>query len=67
MRKLFKKKTVKIGILGGTFDPPHVGHLHIAKVAIKKIKLNRILNLLLRIFILPPSNNFIKILIKTIG
>ena len=43
MKKLLKKNYKKIGILGGTFDPPHEGHLHIAKVALKKLKLNKIL------------------------
>ena len=42
MQKSSKKKPIKIGILGGTFDPPHVGHLHIAKVAIKKLRLNKL-------------------------
>ena len=32
----------KIGILGGTFDPPHIGHLYISKIAIKKLKLNKV-------------------------
>ena len=40
MKKFLKKKYSKIGILGGTFDPPHIGHLHISKIALKKLKLN---------------------------
>ena len=32
-----------IGILGGSFDPPHSGHLAISKIAIKKINLNKVL------------------------
>ena len=42
MKKLFKKKNKKIGILGGTFDPPHKGHLEISKQAKKKYKLSYI-------------------------
>jgi len=38
-----KKDYIKIGILGGTFDPPHKGHFYISKVALKKLKLNKIL------------------------
>ena len=43
MQKILKKKKNKIGILGGTFDPPHKGHLYISKVALKKLKLSKLL------------------------
>ena len=43
MQKLFKKNYNKIGVLGGTFDPPHIGHLHISKIALKKLKLNAVI------------------------
>ena len=43
MKKLFKKKYIKIGILGGTFDPAHKGHLEISKQAKQKYKLNYII------------------------
>jgi nicotinate-nucleotide adenylyltransferase len=32
----------KIGILGGSFDPVHKGHLAISKIALKKIKLSKV-------------------------
>ena len=34
---------MKIGILGGTFDPPHVGHLNISLEAIKRFRLNKVI------------------------
>ena len=43
MQKLFKKKHKKIGILGGTFDPAHKGHLEISKQAKQKNKLSYII------------------------
>ncbi len=43
MQKSLKKNCFKIGVLGGTFDPPHRGHLHISKVALKKLKLNKLI------------------------
>ena len=33
----------RIGILGGTFDPPHVGHLWLATLAADAIELDRVL------------------------
>ena len=36
-------KKNKIGILGGSFDPAHFGHLAISKEALKKFKLKKII------------------------
>ncbi len=38
-----KKKINKIGILGGTFDPCHIGHLRISKEAKRKFKLKKVI------------------------
>lgn len=34
---------MRIGILGGTFNPVHNGHLYIAKQALKKIRLSKVI------------------------
>ena len=33
----------KIGIYGGTFNPPHAGHVHVAKFAVEALCLDRLL------------------------
>jgi len=43
LHKLLKKKKNKIGILGGTFDPPHKGHLYISRTTLRKLKLNKLI------------------------
>ena len=34
---------MKIGILGGTFDPPHQAHLEIANRSIKQFSLDKVI------------------------
>ncbi len=33
---------MRVGLFGGSFNPPHQGHLHISKLATKKLGLNQI-------------------------
>ena len=35
-------KNKPIGILGGSFDPPHIGHVKISKIALKKLSINKL-------------------------
>ncbi len=37
-----KSENKKIGILGGTFDPSHIGHVKISKVAKKNFNLDQV-------------------------
>lgn len=39
---LYKNQRLKIGFLGGSFDPPHQGHLHIALNALEELKLDEV-------------------------
>ncbi len=42
MSKTLKHKIERIGIFGGTFDPPHNGHIAIAKQAMKQLRLDKV-------------------------
>lgn len=33
-------KGMRVGIFGGSFNPPHAGHMHVAKIAIEHFKLD---------------------------
>jgi nicotinate (nicotinamide) nucleotide adenylyltransferase len=33
---------MKVGILGGSFNPPHQGHVHISNLAIQRLGLNQV-------------------------
>ena len=49
---------MKIGVLGGTFDPPHAGHLALAKAAIEALDLDEVL-------FVPTNRNPLKRKFKT--
>ena len=34
---------MRIGVLGGTFDPPHIGHLILGEIAREQLRLDRVL------------------------
>lgn len=50
---------MKIGILGGSFNPPHQGHLHISKLALQKLKLKQLWWIPTPQNPLKPHNNFL--------
>jgi len=37
-----EKKFLRIGVLGGAFNPPHKGHLLLAEKIFKKFNLNKV-------------------------
>ena len=39
---MVKASNKTIGLVGGTFDPAHKGHIAITKIAIKKLKLSKV-------------------------
>jgi nicotinate-nucleotide adenylyltransferase len=49
---------MRIGILGGTFDPVHNGHLYLAKKACQRLKLSKILFIPTYI---PPHKKHVKV------
>ena len=51
---MLKSSKNAIGILGGSFDPPHKGHVKISIISQKKIKLKKI------IWIIAKKNPFKK-------
>ncbi|WP_019960203.1 nicotinate-nucleotide adenylyltransferase [Woodsholea maritima] len=36
------KSGMSVGLFGGSFDPPHIGHLHVAQTAMKRLRLDRV-------------------------
>ncbi|WP_456391246.1 nicotinate-nucleotide adenylyltransferase [Profundibacter sp.] len=38
----YAAKGQRIGLLGGSFDPPHRGHVHISKAALKRFNLDQV-------------------------
>ena len=40
---MVKASNKTIGLVGGTFDPAHKGHIAITKIAIKRLKLSKVL------------------------
>jgi nicotinate-nucleotide adenylyltransferase len=48
---------VSIGVLGGTFNPPHLGHLQIARCALEQLQLERVLLMPARLNPLKPAEH----------
>ena len=50
MQRLHLRAGMSVGLLGGSFDPAHAGHVHITKVALKRFGLDRV------IWLVSPGN-----------
>lgn len=50
----------RIGIYGGTFDPPHIGHVYAARQALRELELDRLL-------LIPTGNPHYKTLSESSG
>jgi len=65
-------KIKKIGVLGGAFNPPHRGHLILAKTALKKLRLDKIIFIpygipALKKFVLVPAKERLKMASLLVG
>lgn len=50
---------MRVGILGGSFNPPHEGHVHISKMLLKSLRLDAIWWLVTPQNPLKPNNNLL--------
>lgn len=41
-RMLVTWRGCRVGLLGGSFDPPHAGHLHVARLALRRLRLDQV-------------------------
>jgi nicotinate-nucleotide adenylyltransferase len=42
LRSELLKPGMRVGLFGGSFDPPHAGHLHVARTALARLGLDRV-------------------------
>ncbi|KUF12799.1 nicotinate-nucleotide adenylyltransferase [Pseudoponticoccus marisrubri] len=47
---MFLRAGQRVGLLGGSFDPPHAGHLHLSREALKRFDLDRV------VWLVSPGN-----------
>ncbi len=43
MRKIVPVTRCKVGLLGGSFNPPHMGHINISLMSLKKFNLSKVI------------------------